>query len=209
MTGPKWQVAPDLRELAGADMAGDIDKAVSQVALSKHGKKAIDLDYSRLLQRIGNLISRALSGKVFGYFEDTHRPRFSMNMFRGTFRNARGPSTTFIDVFEYEGAENFPSEFVFLFDVEKGRGLRLFPLIARGLDSGRSYHADADFFVYDIARRNDMEIAFRAVQEREEVVSNPTTEFPELFATLSGYLSEDPAIGLIEKIALKKRATDS
>jgi hypothetical protein len=208
-TGQKWQIVPELKELALVDIAGDIDKAVSQVALSKHGKKAVDLDYSRLLQRIGNLISRALSGKAFGYFEDTQRPRFSMNLFKGIFRNARGPSATFIDVYDYEGPENFPSEFVFLFDVEKGRGMRLFPLIARGLDSGRSYHSETDFFVYDIVRRNDTEIAFRAVQEREEVVSNSTGDFSELFETVSAYLSEDPDTALIENIALKQRAIET
>ena len=197
-----------LKELALADIAEDIDKAVSQVALGKHGKK-VDLDYSRLLQRIGNLISRALSGKALGYFEDTQRPRFSMNLFKGIFRNARGPSATFIDVFDYEGTENFPSEFVFLFDVEKGRGLRLFPLIARGLDSGRSYHSETDFFVYDIVRRNDAEIAFRAVQEREEVISNSTGDFSEIFETVSSYLAEDPTNGLIENITLKQRSSES
>jgi hypothetical protein len=209
LSGQRWQVAPGLRELAGVEMVADIDKAVSQIALTKHGKKASELDYSRLLQRVGNVISRALSGKVFGYFEDTHRPRFSMDLFKGTFRYARGPSATFIDVFEYEGAENFPSEFVFLFDVEKRSGLRLFPLIARGLDSGRSYHAETDFFVYDIVRKSDTEIAFRAVQEREEIISNSDRDFPELFQTVSSYLSEDPVFPILENITLTKRTIEN
>jgi hypothetical protein len=55
-----------------------------------------------------------MHGKVLGYFEDARRKAFSMNTFQGIFRHARGASPPFIDVYEYEGTEDFPSEFVFL-----------------------------------------------------------------------------------------------
>jgi len=45
--------------------------------------------------------------------------------------------------------------------------LPLYPLIVRGLDNKRSYRAEADFFVFDIVLRNDTEVAYRAIQERD------------------------------------------
>jgi hypothetical protein len=204
-TGKKWQVAPQLAELAGGDVAEEIDTAVAKVAQSKHGKTVGGLDYSRLLERMGNIIARALGGKTFGYFEDTRRKPFSMNKFQGIFRNARGHSAPFIEIYEYEGSENFPPEFVFLFDVERGNGLPLYPLIVRGLDNKRSYRAEADFFVFDIVRRNDTEVAYRAIQERDEVVIFAQSEFPELFQNVSECLAQDPNCSLVEGIALKVR----
>ena len=49
---------------------------------------------------MGNALAKATSGKLFGYFEDARRKPFSMNTFQGIFRNARGASPPFIDVYE-------------------------------------------------------------------------------------------------------------
>jgi hypothetical protein len=207
-TGNKWQLAQGLLELARGDAAAEIDKAVSSVALAKHGKRAEGLDYARILERIGNIIAGGLAGKAFGYFEDGRRKPFSMNLFQGVFRNARGPSAPFIDIYEYVGAENFPSEFVFLIDIERGEGLPLFPLITRGLDGQRQYYGESDFFLFDIVRRNETEIALRAVQEREEVVLQSKGNFPELFQSLSAYLVEDRSCALIKNVTLKSRLVE-
>jgi hypothetical protein len=131
-----------------------------------------------------------------------------MNTFQGIFRNARGPSAPFIDIYEFEGAENFPPEFVFLFDIERGEGLPLFPLVARGLDGKRAYYGEPDFFVFDIVRRNDTEIVLRAIQEKEEIVLQSQGEFPELFESLSKCLAEDRPCTLIKNIALTSRLVE-
>jgi hypothetical protein len=207
-TGRKWQIAPKLAELAEGEIAEEIETAVTKVAQSKHGKTVVGLDYSRLLERIGNVIARALGGKIFGYFEDTRRKPFSMNKFQGIFRNARGHSAPFIQIYEYEGSENFPSEFVFLFDAETGSGLPLYPFVVRGLDNKRSYRAEADFFVFDIVRRNDAEVAYRAIQERDEVIISAQSEFPELFQNVSECLAQDPNCSLVKGVMLKAKSTD-
>jgi hypothetical protein len=207
VTGSKWQIVPQLAEIVTDGGVDEIDKAVTAVATTKHGKRADGLDYPRVLERLGNLIARGVAGKVFGYFEDGKRKPFSMNRFQGVFRNARGHSAPFIDMFEYEGAENFPPEFVFIFDIEKGEGLPLFPLVTRGLDRKRS-HFDSDFFIFDIVRGNDAEIALRAIHERDEIVLHKDCEYPELFDYLSTLLKEDQAASLAKVVTLKSRRSE-
>lgn len=203
-TGKKWSFAPQLFELTSGDLLHEIDSAVSKIAQAKHGKVVEGLDYPRLLERFGNVLVRAFSGKVFGFFEDTRRKPFSMDRFVGMFREAKGHSAPFIGVYEYEGAENFPAEFVFVVDLEKSRALPLHPFIVRGLHNG-SRQSEADFYVFDIAK-NDGEIGFRAVQERPEVSLVESGPYPELFALVREYLKKDLPCSVCEPLSLRTRS---
>lgn len=194
LSGAKWEFAKELLVLTQEPYLAELNHAVSQLAQTKHGKRADGLDYARVLERIGNVLAKTLSGKLFGYFEDARRKPFSMNMFQGIFRNARGVAPPFIDVYEYEGLEYFPQEFVFLLDVERGAGLPLFPLLVRGIDQARSHHEEPDFFVYDIVRQDGKEIAFKAVQEKNEVVLRPNGALGELFSATDALLQQDPRL---------------
>ncbi len=206
-SGAKWSFARDLLPLVVAENLNEIDFAVSQIAQTKHGKRAEGLDFPRVLEKVGNALAKTLRGKVLGYFEDARRKKFSMKAFQGIFRNARGASPPFIDVYEYEGPEDFPQEFVFLIDLQQGVGLPLYPMLVRSIDRGRSHHEEPDFFLYDIVRQGGKEIGFKAIQERAEVVLNEDF-LPELFADVSSLLREDPTLVLIRDVKLTKRAMD-
>ena len=206
-SGAKWTFARDLLSLVGASNLSELDHAVSQIAQTKHGKRADGLDYARLLEKFGNALAKTLHGKVLGYFEDARRKKFSMKTFQGVFRNARGASPPFIDVYEYEGPEDFPQEFVFLIDIHQGLGLPLFPMLVRGIDKGRSHHEEPDFFLYDIVRQDGKEVAFKAVQERTEIVLDQQS-LPELFGSVAEILREDPTVHLIRDIKLTKRSLE-
>lgn len=206
-SGARWVFARELLPLAATANLTELDHAVSQIAQTKHGKRAEDLDYARVLEKVGNALARTMRGKVLGYFEDARRKKFSMKAFQGIFRNARGASPPFIDVYEYEGPEDFPQEFVFLIDLQEGVGLPLYPLLVRGIDRGRSHHEEPDFFLYDIVRQDGKELAFKAVQERTEVVVD-LQALPELYADVTALLREDPAVALIRDIRLKKRSLE-
>jgi hypothetical protein len=136
---------------------------------------------------VGNALAKATSGKLFGYFEDARRKPFSMNTFQGIFWNARGASPPFIDVYEYEGSEDFPQEFLFFFDIQRGAGLPLFPMLVRGIDKARSHHEEPDFFLYDIVRQDGKETAFKAVQEKSEISLDSKDHLAEL-------LRQDPRL---------------
>lgn len=178
------------------------------MALTKHGKRAESLDYPRVLEKVGNILAKIFNGKVFGFFEEARRKPFSMRDFQGIFRSARGALATFIDVYEYEGPENFPAEFVFVFDTTKEVGLPMFPLFARGLDNDRPNFAEPELFMYDIARAGDNEIAFRAVQERDEVNLSAKGSFVDLYGAAAALLQGDPTISLIRDIRLRARSSD-
>lgn len=206
LSGAKWEFGKELLALTQEPFLDELNHAVSQLAQAKHGKRADGLDYARVLERIGNVLAKTLSGKLFGYFEDARRKPFSMNMFQGIFRNARGVAPPFIDVYEYEGLEYFPQEFVFLLDVERGAGLPLFPLLVRGIDQARSHHEEPDFFVYDIVRQDGKEIAFKAVQEKNEVSLRPNGALAELFTATDALLQQDPRLTVVIGIKVRTRS---
>jgi hypothetical protein len=149
-----------------------------------------------------------MQDKALGYFENIRLKAFSTNSFEGIFRNARGAAPPFIDIYEYTGQQNLPREFMFLFDIKSGIGLPLFPLMVRGLEGSRSRQDEPDLFLYDIARAGDKEIAYKAVQEGNEVLTSEDGAFPELFSAAKALLREDPTIGLINDIRLRQRSLE-
>jgi hypothetical protein len=80
-------------------------------------------------------------------------------------------------------------------------------LLVRGIDRGRSHHEEPDFFLYDIVRQDGKEIAFKAVQERSEIGVDSQT-LPELHASVTALLHQDPTMTLIREIKLTKRSLD-
>lgn len=205
-TGKKWEFGKELLILLNESSLKEIDAAVSQVAQAKHGKRPQDLDYPRILEKFGNAIAKAMNGRIFGYFEDARRKAFNMKAFQGIFRNARGSAPPFIDIYQYEGPEYFPAEFVFMFDLESGKGLPLFPFIVRGLDKIQSHHEEPDFFMYDITKAGDKQIGYKAIQERDEVTCSKDGVFPELFECISIFLRCDEPVKIIEGISLTPRS---
>jgi len=206
-TGSKWKFCAELRPLATGTSLEETDQAISQVALSKHGKRTEGLDYPRTLEKLGNLLARMMNGKLLGCFEDAKRKPFSMTGFQGLFRNARGSAPPFIDVYEFTGPEDYPKEFVFLLDINDGIGLPLFPLLVRGLGRASSHYSEPDFYLYDIVKSGEKEIGFKAVQERDEVICNANT-LPELFTELIPLLKEDRHVLPIQGISLRARGTE-
>jgi hypothetical protein len=208
LAGAKWELSKELLTLGMEPHLAELDRAVSQIAQTKHGKRAENLDYAGVLEKVGNALAKATRGKLFGYFEDARRKPFSMSAFQGIFRNARGASPPFIDVYEYEGSEDFPQEFVFLFDIERGVGLPLFPMLVRGVEKTRSHHEEPDFFLYDIVRQDGKEIAFKAVQERGEICLDSKSQLAELFGATAALLRQDPRLNLVTGVKLTMRSLE-
>jgi len=144
-----------------------------------------------------------MAGKLLGYFEDIRRVPFSMNRYAGIFRNARGPSSPFIDLYCYEGAENYPPEYVFVFDINAQLGLTLYPLILRGLDANRPGYLDPDFFAFDIARERD--VGYKAVQERQEVTISSEGDYAVVYNEIMGRFGTDRPQTWVQGMQLKPR----
>jgi hypothetical protein len=203
-TGAKWELCTGLRLLTINPTSSDIDAAVASVSDAKHGRLTQGIDYPRLLERLGNIVRDALADKIFGYFEDVRAKPFTANNFAGVFRNARGSGRPFLDMYHYEGVENFPSEFVFLLDVEGGMGLNLFPLFVRGLDFSRGAYEEPDVFFYDFAK--GQEIGLRAVQKRVGVSLEPDKMFPEVYDAVNSICVTDRHDKMILNLRLTRRS---
>ena len=176
---------------------------VAQVAPGKHGKKAEEVDWPRVLEQFGNALAKVFDGRIFGYFEQAQKKAFSTNSYTGIFRSARGHSSAFNDIYIFEGPESFAQEFVFVFDLASGDGLLLFPLFVRGLDGASAVHLEPDFFLFDMARVG--RYGFKAVQEREAVDLKPGGEFGELHAELTTLEETDPSVNLVTGFHFRER----
>jgi hypothetical protein len=185
-------VCKDLLPVVSGSVLAEMEHAVTQVAASKHGKKSDDTDWPRTLEQFGNALAKVFDGRIFGYFEEVRRKAFRIDRSTGIFRSARGHSPAFNDIYLFEGPENFPREFVFLFDLNTKVGLPLCPLFVRGLETGEANHAEPDFFLFDIVRAD--EYGFKAVQEREGVSIAKAGSFVELHGWITELMSTDPRL---------------
>ncbi|MFT8307316.1 hypothetical protein [Acetobacter malorum] len=205
-SGQRWIFCKELMPLLTGSLLDEMDHAVAQVAPGKHGKKANAVDWPRILEQFGNALAKVFEGRIFGYFEDAQKKAFSKDRYTGFFRSARGPSSTFNDIYMFEGPEGFAREFVFVFDLESGTGLPLFPLFVRGIDGDTATHLEPDFFSFDLARDDRYE--FKAVQEREAVTLEREGEFGELRAAVCELMEVDTALEPVVGFKFRKRMLD-
>ena len=202
-SGRRWNFCKQLLPLLEGSSLAEMDHAVAQVAPGKHGKKAEEVDWPRVLEQFGNALAKVFDGRIFGYFEQAQKKAFSTNSYTGIFRSARGHSSAFNDIYIFEGPESFAQEFVFVFDLASGDGLLLFPLFVRGLDGASAVHLEPDFFLFDMARVG--RYGFKAVQEREAVDLKPGGEFGELHAELTTLEETDPSVNLVTGFHFRER----
>lgn len=191
-SGRRWVISRDLLPVVSGSFLDEMEHAVTQVAPAKHGKKSDGVDWPRTLEQFGNALAKVFDGRVFGYFDEVRRKAFRTDRYTGIFRSARGHSLAFNDIYSFEGPENFPQEFIFVFDLASKTGLRLSPLFVRGLDGGDARHVEPDFFLFDIARSD--EYGFKAVQEREEVSIAKGGQFVELHEAVAEFMTTDPRL---------------
>ena len=119
----------------------------------------------------------------------------------------QGPGAPFTEVHEFKGTSSFPPQFTFMFDVARGEGLSLSPLFVRGLDAGEDRYVEPDLYSYDIRRAGGREVAYKAVQEREEVVLSEQ-KIPALFSSISTLLEADRQVELVKGILLRSRSLE-
>ena len=91
-----------MRELVDPPLFHPIDQFVTLIAREKHGKAdERDIETLRPVQILGNVLQKAFTAGVFGYFQQVHKPRFGKD-FVGQFRHAIG-RPPFVAASKYEG----------------------------------------------------------------------------------------------------------
>jgi len=206
-TGKKWTFMREIVPIVEGSSRDEFDRAISLVAQAKHDKRVDGLDYPRILGQLGNALSRCFNGRAFGFFEQARLQFLSLDQHEGLFRSMQGPSAPFTEIHEYKGHLAFPPQFVFMFDVATGEGLPLSPLFVRGLDAREDRYVEPDLYSYDIRRGGGREVAYKAVQEREEVVLSQQN-IPQLFSSISSTLEADRQIEIVKGVTLTPRSLE-
>jgi hypothetical protein len=105
-----------------------LNDAVKEINDFKHGRDFGNLDYSRVLNIVGNTLSVSLGDRVLGRFDSVVKHGFA-NKLSGYFKVARGASRNFARWFRYQGSEAFSDQEAFIIDPGKGTALSLTPLM--------------------------------------------------------------------------------
>jgi hypothetical protein len=179
----------------------EIDQAVSEVAKVKHGKKAIGLDYVRVLGILGNVTNQVFAEQLFGSFEAVTKQR-SKKEYTGFFRCARGPSPPFIDLYEYSGKESFSDEQAFVCDPESSQALLLTPLMLWVQGESGTRLRERQLFMFDIAK--DGAFGFKATEVLEGMEARSDNDLAPIFEDLQRMRDFDPQLALIEHLSLQK-----
>jgi len=119
---------PEFQKLSSGECDRLIKLSIDAINDHKHHRAVQFVDYFRVLGLLGNTLGNALSGWRFGRFEDVKRRGFS-NTRSGIFRAAHGGHAPFVDIFRYEGAEEFSELEAVLVSPTSGRAIRLAPLL--------------------------------------------------------------------------------
>jgi hypothetical protein len=113
-------------------ISGDCEKlinlSIDAINDHKHHRTVSFVDYYRVLGLLGNTLNNALMGWKFGGFEDVKRKGFSSKR-GGLFRVAHGSHAPFVDIFRYEGAEDFSDLEAVLVSQTTGDAFRLAPFL--------------------------------------------------------------------------------
>jgi hypothetical protein len=216
--GPLWhllqqalQTLGDKSQFSGAYLPllrdpykTEINETVTQLAQQKHGKIPTNLDYPRILTMLGNFTNTALANRVFGFFEQITQKRFQTT-FSGIFRSAKGASPPFVEIFEYEGAQTFSPDQVFICDRDTGQALPLSPLIIMGLGTTTSHYEHEEMYFYDTERPKDTLYAYKSIRPGKEQQITGDGDLAPLFERLRSMKELDPESSLISGVKLQSR----
>lgn len=119
---PKLSVLLELRNKVA------IDSAIIAINDHKHHRESNYQGYREVLAILGNTLKLALEGWRFGQFEGVVKRGFS-SVYTGLFRSAHGAHAPFIDIYQYQGAENFSNMEAVLVSPEGGLAVRLSPMM--------------------------------------------------------------------------------
>lgn len=169
----KARTAIAYKKLFSGPYYDELNNAVTQVANFKHDKPA-NLDYPRLLWILGNVTTQALQGKVFGYFENVVKKKFSKDH-EGKFRIATGPSPIhFVKTLNYAGLLSFSEEEAFICDTVDNSAISLSPLMVWLRDETQGFGDEIDLYVFDIEEKDGE--SFKRIGQRSATLVKPNSD---------------------------------
>jgi hypothetical protein len=196
----KGMFSVGLSKLNQERLISELNRAVSDIALAKHGKRA-SIDYPRLIASLGNCLYETFSDCMIGYFHDVKQKRFSKE-FQGVFRATRGSNRPFVDLYVYAGEYAFSSESVYVVNLSAGTALNLSPLVFWDLDGKGESGGEPDMFFYDTSREKQQSYGYKAVMLRDELRIEGSGDLRDVVQELQRMREDDPHVSILEHVHL-------
>lgn len=191
--------AAPLVALIKPENAEQIDGWIAGLNAEKHGRRQA-VDWIGFLSLLGNHVARTFETNRLGVFEGVVPKRFHAGSYVGVFRVLHGSSQTFVDVLDYEGAQPFSDELVYVVDPVRGRALPLSPLYFWGLQREGADPSAVDMYEYDAERRGNF--GFKTTQPSEGLEVGATGEWSSLHAQLATMRASDQRCAVVEGLSL-------
>ncbi|WP_093155511.1 hypothetical protein [Aliiruegeria lutimaris] len=180
-----------------------IDSTVSGVARGKHGQAA-DIDFSSVLIFLGNLVQDSHRNIVVGNFESLRKIGFS-GRHSGIFREFKGASQPFSELYDYSGEGDFSPEFVYVVNLETGRAFSLTPLLIWGLGSLAGQMNGEDLYFLDVNLGRENEVRYVKVKIGEPVSPHEHSDTAEVAEATSLFFKGSWAPEPVEGVELRSR----
>jgi hypothetical protein len=202
---PRLSFAEPLRPLVSPENVIQIDSWISGLNSGKHGRQQT-VDWLSFLGLLANHVARLFDGRKLGVFESVVAKRFHAGTYTGIFRVLHGSSQTFVDVLDYEGAQAFSDELVYLVDPVAGRALCLSPLFFWGLDRNANDSSGLDMYEFDDDKGGTYH--FKSTQPSAGLAISPDGEFAGLHEQLATLRASDQRQQIIESLSLTSHDPD-
>lgn len=195
----RLQFAAGLMALVKPENATQIDDWITGLNAEKHGRRQA-VDWVGFLSLLGNHVARAFEVNRLGVFEGVVPKRFHAGSYVGVFRVLHGSSQTFVNVLDYEGAQPFSDELVYVVDPVQGRAMPLSPLYFWGLERWGADPGMVDVYEYDAERRGVF--GFKTTQPSEGLEVCTAGEWSGLHAQLAAMRAKDQPCAVVEGLSL-------
>lgn len=178
---------PKLARLTDAECEQWIHESIEAINARKHHRDAPPMDHCRVLGTLGNILSSALKGWKFGYFEQVRKKAFSSAR-QGVFRSAHGKHAPFVELSGYEGEHDFSDLEAVLVEADAGKIMRLAPFMFWTQRDPRGENSVALLDSFD-----GKTVGYRTVEGGAHLAVDSRHELSELFNRCKGFWDADPA----------------
>ena len=174
-TGARGAINQGLSKLLLEKNLKIINEAIEAVNDRKDDRQTQQIDYKHVLNVIGNIVAKAISGWDFGYFEGVIKKGFSGN-YVGLFRIAKGQHFPFLEVLDFFGDESFSELEAFVINRKKGLALRLAPLTFWTI---RDRQGESDLALSD-KNGNELILSYKTVRPGSTITVDNNSQFSDL-----------------------------
>jgi hypothetical protein len=194
--GDKRQLTAPYGQLIEDTFLQTMEQTVDFLAQAKHEKTdPASFDLLRSIKILANVSNEVFSKNEFGFFENVKKQKFRKD-YQGLFREASGPSPTFIKASKYLGPTSFSRDEAVFYNKEKGYVLNLQPLIFWDRCPNHPDLEEGHCFLFDKQIKGNF--SYKAVGYPCSCEVSESNEYVELANFLKEIKNEDIKLELVD-----------